>query len=239
MFVEVQINDRVKEYFRISDSLFYSREFHKGAAVDKGHYQLKIDAKYPIDTVTTFDPETYEESVSVFSFHELHKTGDWIEYDSNGLVWRGNYFDHTKHGRWAVFKQGRRVKTIEYDHGDIIKIHYPSSSEINKHIEWMYDTDFIWCMKSIDDKSTKHSRELWRLNINYDGHCMGFGKFQFKADGTFNFSEFKPNVKYGFYKEGLGKWKIVEDEIELIFADEKRERFRLSIIGKNIIMFER
>ena len=239
VFMKLQTGDRFKEFYRISDTLLYSRELDHINAVDEGHYKLKVEKNHSIDTVITFDPETYEESISIYSYHDIQKTGDWVEYDSLGLEYRGVYYNNEKDGAWAISEKGRRVKTVYYENGKIIEIYNPSSSEINEYLKWIYDKDFIWCMKTFDDKSTKYSREIWRLNTNKEEPCIGFGKFQFRSDGVFSFSELKPVIKYGLYKEGLGKWMIISDEIEMIFVDGVKERFRLSQLGREVIRFER
>lgn len=91
-----------EEYLRVNDttwlyqqydSLEPSRLLCRGLYVADPEYQA-------MDTILTFDPETYEESIQLRYSRYAFKTGPWTEQDRNGYVWTGIYEDDLREGLW-------------------------------------------------------------------------------------------------------------------------------------------
>ena len=98
-FSNTQISE---EYLRVSDSSWLYQQYDSlepSRVVTKGLYVSDPEVEV-MDTILSFDPTTYEESIHLRYARYGFKTGPWIEKDRNGYIWTGEYDDDLREGLW-------------------------------------------------------------------------------------------------------------------------------------------
>lgn len=91
-----------EEYLRVNDTAWLYQQYDSlepARLLCRGVYVS--DPEYEVmDTIITFDPETYEESIQLRYSRYAFKSGPWTEQDRNGYVWTGTYEDDLREGLW-------------------------------------------------------------------------------------------------------------------------------------------
>ena len=112
------------EYLRVEDlSWMYLAydSIEPGRLVARGLYTAPADF-WVVDTILTFDPESYEEALYLRYAPASSKSGFWTEEDSLGFVWTGEYEDGERVGIWE--RSNRRdpqydLRGYIYEDGEI------------------------------------------------------------------------------------------------------------------------
>lgn len=91
-----------EEYLRVDDTTWLYQQYdsiESSRLLCRGLYVA--DPEYQVmDTILTFDPQSYEESIQLRYSRYTFKTGPWTEQDRNGYVWTGVYEDDYREGLW-------------------------------------------------------------------------------------------------------------------------------------------
>ncbi len=90
------------EYLRVEDGnwLYLAYDSLDPARLRaRGMYSAQADS-WLIDTLVTFDPESYEEAYYLRIAPASVPVGFWMEEDSLGFVWTGEYEDGERAGLW-------------------------------------------------------------------------------------------------------------------------------------------
>ena len=114
-----------EEYLRVNDTTWLYQQYDSlepSRLLCRGLYEA--DPEYQaMDTIVTFDPETYEESYRLRYSRFAFKTGPWTEQDRNGYVWTGVYEDDLREGLWQKRDayDFTELRGYVYEGGELVK----------------------------------------------------------------------------------------------------------------------
>lgn len=91
-----------EEFIRIDGEHWLFNSYDTTGALQFRRGQMRIDREHPqIDSMITFDQETYEEIVQIDTSWRLKADGFWQESDADGFLWSGMYLDGLRQGPWS------------------------------------------------------------------------------------------------------------------------------------------
>lgn len=96
-----------EEYVRVQDTawLFLAYDsLDPGRLISRGLYVAPPDY-WIADTLVSFDPESYEEQIFLRYAPASFKHGPWIEEDSFGYVWQGEYAEGERIDLWERYNR--------------------------------------------------------------------------------------------------------------------------------------
>lgn len=157
-----------EEYLRVSDTSWFYQQFD---SIDPTRLLVKgmyvADPEYQaMDTILTFDPSTYEESIQLRCSRYGFKTGPWLEQDRNGYLWTGIYEDDLREGLWQ--------KRDAYDYTELRGFVYFGGEIVrDSTLNWALSTDTSTILELLSEGvvpgqrggivSTNTPGGLWRL----------------------------------------------------------------------------
>lgn len=243
-----------EEYLRISDTLWLFQQFDslehtrmlaRGLYVADPEYQV-------LDTVLTFDPESYEQIVRLRYSRYSFKTGPWLEQDRNGYVWTGMYEDGMREGLWQ--------KRDGYDYTELRGyLYYGGEIASDSTLNWALSSDTariigLLCEGVVPGERGGIVQEntpggLWRLcsvgpdrlgrnthwefqHLDYASepcNTTSWGAYLFKEDGTLLF--LLNDSHYPLRDEG--RWELLDGNKLLLSLKKKGEkRFQMKYLAE-------
>lgn len=230
VMLKIATLDGFSEFFQINDSIFYNRLYVQDSIVARGELLVVRNSTIP-DTVVTFDPETYEENVSIIYACDLIKTNEWSETDSLGNVWFGNYKHGLKEDFWHSYNKNHNGISHRYENGKMIGISPTNQALTEQFFTQLFDRKYYWCSlsKYYLQGFPEDINEVWQLTTKESPNCQDLGIFQFSQNGTFHF---KSNNSIAGRQTGIGLWKIKDDnKIQLQFKQSNPEVLEIEYIG--------
>lgn len=236
LFVKIETPKGHLEYFRLNDSTFYSREKTGDQYLSEGAFAFDFKNIKTTDTIITFDPETYAESINIVFYHPLIKTGNWAETTETGERWYGKYVDGKKQENWYC---NTTSKFVTYNNDEITGLFSPDRLTLEKYQQWMVGKKLYWCnLFSYTDQTGTYDKE-WLLETSVGDNCLKLGVLALKENGILQFEEYSYKQKIGLRPEGSGKWQVNDQgNLELEFSDQKRVVFIVKYLGKDAIRLE-
>lgn len=236
LFVKIETPKGHLEYFRLNDSTFYSREKTGDQYLSEGAFAVDFKNIKTTDTIITFDPETYAESINIVSVYPLIKTGNWAETTETGERWYGKYVDGKKQEHWYCHTTS---KFVTYNNDEITGLFSPDRLTLEKYQQWMVGKKLYWCnLFSYTDQTGTYDKE-WLLETSVGDNCLKLGVLALKENGILQFEEYSYKQKIGLRPEGSGKWQVNDQgNLELEFSDQKRVVFIVKYLGKDAIRLE-
>ena len=224
IFAKLNIEGKIYEYFRINDSTFLSTIFLGEDLIGRGRVVLAYEAENT-DTIPLFDPINYEENPIVMSTHKLVKINDWLERKGQ-LEWKGSYAQNLKQGWWTeVRKNSKNNRSLRYNKGKIVELKNPTKEDFINHQKFIVGKQLHWCSRlsmrvsqSLEGKTVTN----WELKQEKEGDCSDLGVFEFKADGTLDFSSKNKTFTGKYFAEGVGQWNIDDNGVLSLISSEKR-----------------
>lgn len=252
-----------EEYLRISDTLWLYQQFDSlehSHMLARGLFEADPEFQ-PLDTVATFDPETYEERIQLRYSRYSFKTGAWLEQDRNGYIWTGTYEDGLREGLWE--------KRDAYDFTELRGYRY-FDGEItgDTTLNWALSTDTariigLLCEGVVPGRrggivqentpggywrlclvgpDLQGKNTIWRLShMDYlAGQCNAdtWGSYLFLEDRTLLYLLQSEYDNYTFRDEG--RWELLDGN-KLLFSLQKKgdKRFLMKYLaGGDLILVE-
>jgi hypothetical protein len=240
-----------EEYLRQTDTLWLYQQFDSlehTHMLARGLYEA--DPEYQaLDTIVTFDPNSYEKTTQLRYSRYSFKTGSWLEQDRNGYIWTGLYEDGLREGLWE--------KRDAFDYTELRGYRY-YGGEItgDTTLNWALSTDTarivgllcegvvpgqhggivlentpggLWRLCAVGpDMLGTH--KLWRFShLDYlPDQCMNdsWGSYLFKEDRTLLFMLNSQNHNYLF--RDIGRWELLDGN-KLLFSLKKKGDFRFQM----------
>ncbi len=236
---EIEFKNDTLEYFKVNDSIYFFRQISSEHLCNEGYFKLSNQINR-VDSISTIDPETYDEKLMVISYVRTKKHGDWNETLEDSTYWQGSYKDGKKTGRW--FRSIDKIdfyKYGEYQNGELKILYKPTVNDFNENIRWIVNKPFTLCI--IGYKIGNSSEiETWCLETEKNEYCQSFGEFVFKEDKSF---VYKHNSLYEMEikkYDGNGTWKVnCAGNFVLRFENGEEETFSIEELGHDKISMRR
>lgn len=249
-----------EEYVRVQDTawLFLAYDsLDPGRIVGRGLYLAERDY-WLTDTLISFDPESYEEQIFLRFAPASLKTGPWLEEDSLGYVWQGEYAFGERAGLWERYNRRDPL----YD----LRGYIYEDDEIDRDtlLNWALASDpltlvpelcagvapglrgglveedtpgGLWRLCSVVGETP--TRTVWRLSHaeNTETSCQAenWGCYLFLEDRTLIWGI--PD-RHGTTKE-IGHWEILEGNQLLFSLPKQGEKwFRLKYLRDGELVME-
>lgn len=244
-----------EEYLYVSDTLWLYQQFDSlehTHLLSQGLYEA--DPEYQaIDTIATFHPDTYEETIRLRYSRYAFKTGPWIEQDRNGYVWTGVYEDGLREGLWQ--------KREAYDYTELRGYSYYGGELIGETtLNWALSADTariigllcegvvpgqhggmvtentpggLWRLCSVGPDRLGNSK-LWQFrHLDYlAGSCnnQSWGNYLLKEDRSLLFILQGTDFNYSLRDEG--RWELLDGN-KLLFSLKKKgdTRFQMKYLA--------
>lgn len=249
-----------QEYFRVHENAWLFQAYDSleaGRLIARGMYVAPPDF-WLVDTMVTFDPESYTQQIYVRYAPASSKTGPWLEEDSLGFVWTGEYEDGARVGLWE--RQNRRdpkydVRGFIYedeeidrdtllnlalatDHEQIIPV--LCAGEAPGQPGGLVETDTpggLWRLCSVVGETP--TRTIWTLvgADNTDTPCLmqTWGSYLFLPDGKLIWG--LPD-RHGTTRE-VGHWEMLDGNQLLLSLPKQGEKwFRLKYLRDGELIME-
>lgn len=121
----LNVNRYICEYIYDGEYVYVALMKNK-STLEQGRYLISDDVSSQ-DTLIMFDPETFEEVISLRDGYSLIKDGDWKEYNSKDrAVETGWYKNGKRVGNWTqtFYKRGGMIPNqkflLEYNNGQLV-----------------------------------------------------------------------------------------------------------------------
>lgn len=248
------------EYLRIADTAWLYQEYdsleptrllNRGLYVSDPEYQV-------LDTLVTFEPETYEEHVALRYARASFKTGPWLEWDRNGYIWTGTYEDGQREGLWQKRDayDFTELRGVVYDGGEVVGdsvLNWALANDTGKIIGLLCEGVVPGHRGGIVHENTPGG--LWRLcSVNPDlfgksqiwtfthldylpGQCTNesWGSYLFLEDRSLRFAV---QAEHGLVLDE-GRWELLDGN-KILLSLQKRgdHRFQMKYLadGELILM---
>lgn len=111
-----------EEFVRLDNRNWLYNTYDSAGAWRRRTGRMTIDTLHPqIDSILTFDPETYDEATRVDTTWRLLAEGIWEETDTAGFFWSGPYAAGKRQGRWNRWRSLTRDiqdrRSVDYENG--------------------------------------------------------------------------------------------------------------------------
>jgi hypothetical protein len=239
LFLKIKTEIGIQEFFRLNDTSFQSRKYIGDELIEEGLFVFNKLENIPVDSFTTFDPETYAETLNIISYHKLKKSGKWTENNNSGESWHGAYINEKKEGFWIYYDKDGQFNSCRFKEDEIVGLFSPKKSNLDLFQNWLFEKEFIWCKRTLYSRNDTIYKREWELSLNPDDKCLNLGKFRFNKNGSFQFDEVNEKLVLAIKKSGLGKWSFNEfSELELEFNDGDKITLSIKYFGKEYIRLE-
>ncbi len=249
-----------QEYFRVDDRswLFLAYDsLESGRLIARGMMVAPPDF-WLVDTLLSFDPESYSQETYLRYAPASYKTGAWLEEDSLGFVWTGEYEDGERTGLWE--RQNRRdpkydlrgfiYEDDEIDRDTLLNLALATESEevvealcageVPGQSGGLVDSDTpggLWRLCSVVGETP--TRTIWTLISadNPDTPCLmqTWGCYLFLPDRTLIWG--LPD-RHGTTRE-TGHWEILDGNQILFSLPKQGEKwFRLKYLRDGELIME-
>lgn len=248
-----------EEYVRVCDTAWLFMAYD---SLDGEHLLARglfvASGEWRNDTVITFDPESYEESLYLRFSPVSVKSGAWFEEDSLGYIWSGEYDAGERIGLWE--RRNRRdpvydlrgyiYEDDEIDRDTLLNLalaEEPAAvvpllceGEAHGHPGGLVDTDTpggLWRLCSVVGETP--TRTVWTLvhADNEDKPCLmqAWGSYFFMEDRTLIWG--MPD-RHGTNRD-VGHWEILEGNQLLFSLPKQGEKwFRLKYLRDGELIME-
>ena len=237
LHLAITVSDTTHEYYFANDTTWLYRAYINNHLRLSGNLYPVVKESAPHDTIITFDPETYEEQVSVLIKYTFERTGEWQETAANGTTIFGNYESGKKNGLWGTHADKER--TSYYRNDTLIGYRNIDSIRFNRLFPKLADTRFLWCLnaRTVLAGTNEPLSLEWRMSTAPSEYFTErYGVFQFDPNGSFEFTPLQNTM----FAPGVGQWAFLSNgDFELTFSDGQRRQFTISYAGLNNITLKR
>lgn len=249
-----------EEYLRLADTLWLYQQFDSlehTRFLARGLFES--DPEYQaVDTLVSFNPEDYEETVRLRYARYAFKTGPWLEQDRNGYIWTGAYEDGLREGLWQ--------KRDAFDFTELRGYNY-FGGEItaDSTLNWALSTDTaritgllsegvvpgsrggivqentpggLWRLCSVEPDRSGRSRRYQFRHLDYlteQCHGQTWGSYLLKEDRSLLF--YLPSDGYSLRDEG--RWELLDgNKLLLVLQKKGTLRFQMKYLADGELILE-
>lgn len=252
-----------EEYLRVADTLWLYQQYD---SVEHTHMLARglyvADPEYQVlDTVITFNPVDFEESIQLRCSRYSFKTGPWVEQDRNGYIWTGLYEDGLREGLWE--------KRDAYDYTELRGyVYYGGEVTGDSVLNWALSNDTarisgllcegvvpggrggivtentpggLWRLCSVGPDLLGRN-DIWHFNhLDYlPGQCTNdnWGSYLFLEDRSLLFMLQSQTDSYSLRDEG--RWELLDGNKLLLSLKKKGDkRFQMKYLANGeLILLE-